>query len=29
MNFTGTRVLKGSSKVQGIKAFQNEVSYGE
>lgn len=27
MDFAGTKELKGSTEVQGIKAFQNEMPY--
>lgn len=27
MDFAGTRALKGSTDVQGIKAFRNEMPY--
>lgn len=27
MDFAGTRVFKGSTEVQDIKAFQNEMPY--
>lgn len=29
MDFTGTKALKGSTKVQSIKAFQKELPHGK